>query len=41
MAWLLGVPWSEAAQAGTYIGEKTILNEFVAFADFGPDVALS
>ena len=39
VAWLLGVPWSEAAQAGTYIGEKTILNEFVAFADFGPDVA--
>ncbi len=38
LAWLLGVPWSEASQAGSYIGQKTILNEFVAFADFGPDV---
>jgi concentrative nucleoside transporter, CNT family len=32
------VPWDEAAQAGTYIGEKTVLNEFVAYADFGPNV---
>jgi CNT family concentrative nucleoside transporter len=38
LAWLLGVPWSEATQAGSYIGEKTILNEFVAYADFGPHV---
>jgi CNT family concentrative nucleoside transporter len=38
VAWLIGVPWDEAAQAGTYIGEKTVLNEFVAYADFGPDV---
>jgi concentrative nucleoside transporter, CNT family len=39
LAWLLGVPWSEAAQAGSYIGQKTVLNEFVAYADFGPAVA--
>ena len=38
IAWLIGVPWDEAAQAGTYLGEKTVLNEFVAYADFGPDV---
>ncbi len=38
VAWLIGVPWDEAAQAGTYIGEKTVLNEFVAYADFGPDI---
>jgi concentrative nucleoside transporter, CNT family len=38
VAWLIGVPWDEAAQAGTYIGEKTVLNEFVAYADFGPNV---
>ncbi|MEO6880114.1 MAG: nucleoside transporter C-terminal domain-containing protein [Mycobacteriaceae bacterium] len=38
LAWLLGVPWSEATQAGAYIGEKTILNEFVAFSNFGPQV---
>ncbi len=39
LAWLLGVPWSEASQAGAFIGEKTILNEFVAYADFGPHVS--
>ena len=38
LAWLLGVPWSEAVQAGSWIGQKTILNEFVAFANFGPEV---
>jgi CNT family concentrative nucleoside transporter len=38
VAWLIGVPWSEAPQAGTYIGEKTVLNEFVAYSDFGPKV---
>ncbi|WP_210649995.1 nucleoside transporter C-terminal domain-containing protein [Nocardioides sp. SYSU D00065] len=38
LAWLLGVPWSEAVQAGGWIGEKTVLNEFVAFANFGPEV---
>jgi CNT family concentrative nucleoside transporter len=38
LAWLLGVPWSEATQAGSWIGQKTVLNEFVAFANFGPEV---
>ncbi|WP_104105229.1 nucleoside transporter C-terminal domain-containing protein [Nocardioides sp. 616] len=38
LAWLLGVPWSDAVQAGGWIGEKTVLNEFVAFASFGPEV---
>jgi len=38
LAWLLGVPWSEAVQAGSWIGQKTVLNEFVAYADFGPQV---
>ncbi|MGI9155887.1 MAG: nucleoside transporter C-terminal domain-containing protein [Marmoricola sp.] len=38
LAWLLGVPWGEATQAGSYIGEKTVLNEFVAYASFGPHV---
>ncbi len=33
LAWLVGVPWSEAATAGTLLGKKTVLNEFVAFAD--------
>ncbi|REC95984.1 NupC/NupG family nucleoside CNT transporter [Kushneria indalinina] len=34
VAWLIGVPWSEAVAAGNFIGQKTILNEFVAFASF-------
>jgi concentrative nucleoside transporter, CNT family len=38
VAWLIGVPWDEAAKAGTFLGEKTVLNEFVAYADFGPQV---
>lgn len=31
IAWLLGVPWSEAGQAGSYIGQKLVLNEFLAY----------
>ncbi len=38
LAWLLGVPWSESVDAGSWIGQKTVLNEFVAYADFGPAV---
>jgi len=34
LAWLIGVPWSECMQAGSFIGQKLILNEFVAYADF-------
>jgi CNT family concentrative nucleoside transporter len=30
--WLLGVPWNEAVQAGSLLGIKTILNEFVAYS---------
>ncbi len=39
VAWLIGVPWHEAAVAGNFIGQKTVLNEFVAFSNFGPMVA--
>jgi CNT family concentrative nucleoside transporter len=38
VAWLIGVPWDEAATSDNYIGIKTVLNEFVAFAEFGPNV---
>ncbi|MFN8945826.1 MAG: nucleoside transporter C-terminal domain-containing protein, partial [Pseudobdellovibrionaceae bacterium] len=27
----LGIPWSEGMQAGSLLGEKTVLNEFVAY----------
>ncbi len=38
---LLGVPWSEAAQAGGFFGTKIVLNEFVAFIDLGKASGLS
>lgn len=39
IAWLIGVPWSEATLAGSFIGQKTILNEFVAYSNFAPYLA--
>ena len=35
---LIGVPWGEAVNAGTFVGQKIVLNEFVAFSQFGPVV---
>ncbi len=35
LAWLIGVPWSEANIAGSFIGQKLIINEFVAYLNFG------
>src|SRR5699024_1810084 len=35
---VLGVPWAEAAQSGSFVGQKIVLNEFVAFSEFGPVV---
>lgn len=34
VAFLLGVPWSEAAEAGSLIGQKLVINEFYAYASF-------
>jgi len=31
LAWLMGVTWADAPEVGTLLGEKTILNEFVAY----------
>jgi len=33
LAWLIGIPWSEAAVAGQLLGTKVVLNELVAFLD--------
>ncbi|MFN9774092.1 MAG: NupC/NupG family nucleoside CNT transporter [Burkholderiales bacterium] len=43
LAWLVGVPWSESAVAGQLLGKKTVLNEFVAYAELAalPPDALS
>ncbi len=34
LAFLLGVPWAEAAQAGSLIGQKLVINEFYAYVNF-------
>ncbi|WP_336297530.1 NupC/NupG family nucleoside CNT transporter [Gilvimarinus xylanilyticus] len=33
LAFLLGIPWEETRVAGSLIGQKLVLNEFVAFVD--------
>jgi CNT family concentrative nucleoside transporter len=35
LAWLLGVEWADAPTVGMLIGQKTILNEFVAYMHMG------
>ena len=41
LAFIIGVPWNEANIAGSMIGQKLVINEFVAYMDFvkylGPD----
>ncbi|MCW8109691.1 NupC/NupG family nucleoside CNT transporter [Alteromonas ponticola] len=34
LAWAIGVPWEEAQIAGSFIGQKIVVNEFVAYLDF-------
>ncbi|CAK8712979.1 Nucleoside permease NupC [Candidatus Electrothrix laxa] len=31
VAWLMGIPWQEAVPAGSLLGIKTVLNEFLAY----------
>jgi CNT family concentrative nucleoside transporter len=31
IAWCIGIPWEEAAQAGQLLGVKTVLNELIAY----------
>jgi concentrative nucleoside transporter, CNT family len=38
LAFAIGVPWSEAVTAGGFIGQKLVLNEFVAYANFAPQI---
>src|SRR5713226_1202140 len=35
VAWLIGVPWRDAAQIGNLLGTRMVLNEFVAFKQLG------
>jgi CNT family concentrative nucleoside transporter len=43
LVWLAGVPWQEAGVAGALMGTKTVLNEFIAYAELAqlPAEALS
>ncbi|BCR03337.1 nucleoside:proton symporter [Desulfuromonas versatilis] len=43
VAWLIGIPWQEAVAAGSLLGTKTVLNEFVAYLELAalPETALS
>jgi CNT family concentrative nucleoside transporter len=43
LVWLAGIPWAEAQVAGSLMGTKTVLNEFVAYVDLAqlPPEALS
>ncbi|MDQ0228186.1 NupC/NupG family nucleoside CNT transporter [Metabacillus niabensis] len=38
IAFAIGVPWSEAITAGSFIGQKLVLNEFVAYSAFAPQI---
>ncbi len=35
LTWLMGVPWSDAADVGQLVGIKTVVNEFVAYKELG------
>lgn len=35
IAYLIGIPWHEAPIAGSFIGQKLVVNEFVAYMNFG------
>lgn len=39
LAFAIGVPWVEAVQAGSFIGQKLVLNEFVAYVSFTDQMA--
>src|SRR5690606_15804762 len=39
LAFAIGVPWVEAVQAGSFIGQKLVLNEFVAYVSFTAEMA--
>jgi len=34
LAWLIGIPWSEAGVAGSLLGTKVVLNEIMAYVQF-------
>jgi CNT family concentrative nucleoside transporter len=39
LAWLMGVPWQDAARVGSLLGIKTVLNEFLAYQELAALIA--
>ncbi|MBV7317620.1 NupC/NupG family nucleoside CNT transporter [Shewanella sp. NIFS-20-20] len=39
VAWLMGVSWDEAMLAGSFIGQKIVINEFYAYINLAPYLA--
>lgn len=39
LAFIIGVPWEEATTIGSFIGQKLVVNEFVAYLNFVPYLA--
>lgn len=40
IAWLIGTPWQDATMVGGFIGQKIVLNEFVAYVDLSKNMHL-
>ena len=40
LAWLIGIPWSEAGHAGALLGTKVVLNEVIAYVQFSANADL-
>ena len=40
LAWIMGVPWKDCSVIGQFMGEKTVLNEFVAYLHFAQYIRL-
>ncbi|SEQ90889.1 concentrative nucleoside transporter, CNT family [Piscibacillus halophilus] len=38
IAFVMGIPWEDALQAGSFIGQKVIVNEMVSYTSFAPEM---
>ena len=38
VAWVIGVPWQDATLVGSFIGQKVVINEFVAYVDMAKNL---
>jgi len=36
IAWVMGVPWHDSGTVGGLLGERMVINEFIAYAHLGP-----